>query len=52
MASESFVSACYWSEWGGLFRETFRLVIIDNRVVKYELISDECLLSYNCGIMF
>ena len=51
-SSESTISACYWSEWGGLFRETFRLVIIDNRVVKYELISDECLLSYNCGIMF
>ena len=51
-SSESIISACYWSEWGGLFRESYRLVIIDNSVVKYEQISDECLLSYNCGIMF
>ena len=51
-SSESIISACYWSDWGGLFRETFRVVITDNHVTTFELINDECLLEYNCGIMF
>lgn len=52
VSSESLVSACYWSDWGGLFRETFRVVITDNHVTTFEQINDECLLEYNCGIMF
>lgn len=52
VSSESIVSACYWSDWGGLFRETFRIVITDNHVTTFERINYECLLEYNCGIMF
>lgn len=51
-SSDSIISACYWSNWGGLFRETFRVVITDNHITTFELINDECLLEYNCGIMF
>lgn len=39
------------TDWGGLFRDTFRVVITDNHVTTFELINDECLLEYNCGIM-
>jgi hypothetical protein len=50
-SSESILSACYSSEWGGLFRETYRLVINDNHVKIFERISDDCLLEYHCHIM-
>lgn len=50
--SESIVSACYWSEWGGLFREYVKLIITDDKVTKYEHLGEECLLHYNCGIVF
>ena len=51
-SSESLVSACYWSDWGGLIRETYQLVINDNHVTKFERVNSNCLLEYNCGIRF
>ena len=51
-SSEAAISACYWSEWGGLERETYNLKIIDGKVTSYELVDTTTLLEYNCGIMF
>lgn len=51
-SSEALVSACYWSDWGGLIRETYLLTINDNHVTKFEEINSDCLLEYMCGIMF
>ena len=51
-SSEATISACFWSEWGGLQRETYHLKIIDGKVTLYELVNTTTLLEYNCGIMF
>lgn len=51
-SSEATISACYWSEWGGLDRETYYLKIVEGKIASYKLISTKTLLEYNCGIMF
>ena len=46
------VESCYWSEWGGLFRETVRFTFDGNRIVDIEAAEPRNLYMYDCGIMF
>ena len=39
---------CYWSEWGGLIRETHQVTICDGRATVLHL-DEETLHSYDCG---
>ena len=46
------VSCCTWSEWGGLYRETMKIVFDGDRVKSFEFARAKNLYKYDCGIMF
>ena len=48
----AYVNGFYWSEYGGLFKETMKLVFSGSRIVEYETIAKENIYTYQCGIMF
>lgn len=48
----AFVESCIWSEWGGLFRETVKIVFDGNRVIEFKYEGRKNLYMYDCGIMF
>ena len=48
----AYVNGFYWSEYGGLFKETLKLVFDGNKIVEYETIAEENIYKYDCGIMF
>lgn len=48
----AYVESCIWSEWGGLSRETVKIVFDGNRVVEFNYEGRKNLYMYDCGIMF
>lgn len=50
--NEYVVSCCFWSEWGGLFRETVSLTFKDNGKVTIGNFKHDNLYQYDCGISF
>ena len=46
-----YITWCYWTEWGGLIRETYQVTIQDGRSHILHL-CEETLFEYDCGIMF
>lgn len=46
------VECCIWTEWGGLFRETYSIEFSENKVCRFEMIKNENIYQYDCGIMF
>ena len=48
----AFVESCVWCEWGGLSRETVKMVFDGNRVIGFNYEGRKNLYMYDCGIMF
>ena len=48
------IRCCYWNEWRGLVRETVKMVFEENTIAidKCELVGEEVLFEYDCGICF
>ena len=46
------ISNTYWTEWGGLIRETVIINMYEDKITGYEPAFKEILLSYECGIRF
>lgn len=47
-----YVSCCYWSDFGGLFRETAEIKIKNNKLVKLSDQSEEPLYEYRCRVVY
>lgn len=48
----AFVECCYWSEWGGLFREKYKVEFQDTKITCFEQVGRENIYMYDCGIFF
>lgn len=48
----AFVECCYWSEWGGLFREKCRIEYNGNKITSFERVGRDNIYMYDCGIRF
>lgn len=48
----AYVESCYWTEWGGLFREKYKIEYQENKVSNFEYVGRENIYIYDCGIMF
>ena len=46
------VECCYWSEWGGLYREKVSITFDGDRIAEFKDTGAENIYSYDCGIMF
>ena len=46
------VSACYWSEFGGLIREYIEMRFEDGRLSEFVNFRNRTIFRYDCGIMF
>jgi len=46
------VECCYWSEWGGLYREKVDITFDGDRIVDFKTAEAENIYRYDCGIMF
>lgn len=46
------VECCIWTEWGGLFRESYSMIYDGNRIVDFQLLKRENIYQYDCGILF
>ena len=46
------ISNTYWTEWGGLIRETVIINMYEDKITGYGPAFKEILLSYECGIRF
>ena len=46
------VDSCYWSEWGGLYREEVTITFKGNRIARLERTASRNIYSYDCGILF
>ncbi len=46
------VSCCIWNAWRGLFKETVKITITDNKVSEIKNVSKKMLIKYNCRIVF
>lgn len=46
------VDSCYWTEWGGLYREEVTISFDGNSVSKLERTGTRNIYNYDCGIMF
>ena len=46
------VECCVWSEWGGLYRETYSMLYSGRQIVEFKQIRSENIYQYDCGIMF
>lgn len=46
------VESCYWSEWGGLYRETVTITFDGNRIAGFERTEARNIYRYDCGILF
>jgi hypothetical protein len=49
---EGTIECCYWSEWGGLYRDTLKIIYANNTVLSIKSIKEEVLYEYDCGICF
>lgn len=49
---EGTIECCFWSEWGGLYRETLKIIYANNTVLSIKRIKEEVLYEYDCGICF
>lgn len=47
-----FVRCCYWTNFGGLIKETVEIIISPEGKVSFKDIGGESLYDYDCGIMF
>lgn len=47
-----FVRCCYWTNFGGLIKETIEVLISAEGKVYFKDIQQKTLLQYDCGIMF
>ena len=47
-----YISCCYWSDFGGVFREHAEITLDNGKLVDFVLFSEETLYSYHCGIMY
>lgn len=48
----AYVKCCYWNEWKGLVCETVQIQFQNNKVLSVEIVGDEILFKYDCGILF
>ncbi len=46
------VNYCYWTNWGGLIRETVRFEASCGKVSRQEVARKRTLFYYDCGILF
>lgn len=46
------VECCYWSEWGGLYREKVSITFDGDRIAEFKNVEAENIYNYDCGIMF
>lgn len=46
-----YVSCCYWSDFVGFCRDYFEVQIRDNKVLNINLIKEDILYEYNCGLV-
>ena len=47
-----YVSACYWTNWGGLIRELIEITIKDNKVIQFYEADIKTLLKYDCRVWY
>lgn len=47
-----YVSCCFWSDWGGLIRETIEITFENNRVTNILHLKYDTIFGYECGIMY
>ncbi len=48
----AFVRCCYWTDWGGLIRETKLIEFAGGKVLRIETINEENIYEYDCGILY
>ncbi len=48
----AFVESCIWSEWGGLFRETYAIEFSGSHINSFDMIKRDCIYLFDCGIRF
>ena len=46
------VYCCYWNEWKGLVREHAQITMRAGEISKYEIVSNDVLYEYDCGIRY
>ena len=46
------VESCYWSEWGGLYRDVVTITFDGNRIKEFERKEGRNIYNYDCGIRF
>lgn len=46
------VTFCYWNDWEGLIRNTFRVKWDGDRIASAELMNKEVLYKYKCDLLF
>jgi hypothetical protein len=49
---EADIYCCYWNGWEGLVREHAKIIINNNRVVRYAIVGKFVIYEYDCGIFF
>ena len=52
LGNKATVECCFWSEWGGLYREEVTITFDGNRVTTFEKTASRNIYNYDCGIMF
>ena len=50
--NKAVVSSCYWSDWGGLFRESVEITFLENGKVKIGDFTKENIFEYDVGFRF
>ena len=50
--NKAVVSSCYWSDWGGLFRESVEITFLENGKVKIGDFTQENIFEYDVGSRF
>lgn len=50
--NKAIVSCCYWSDWGGLFRESVEIAFLGNGKLKIGDFTDENYYKYDWGVRF
>ena len=50
--NEGTIEYCFWNEWNGLVKETYKVKYEDYTIAQFILLSNEVIYEYDCGICF
>lgn len=50
--NEGTIEYCFWNEWNGLVKETYKVKYEDYTIAQFTLLSNEVIYEYDCGICF